>query len=151
MLLKNIFGDFPPNSIVTGFRFLDAYCIINCPVVVSPVKATLSTRGLDARGFPASGPKPCSTLNTPGGNKWAIFSAKNVAEAGVCSAGFKITQFPAASAPATFQANISNGKFQGIIWATTPRGSLMISERVFSLSSVAEPSSARITDAKYLK
>ncbi len=30
------------------------------------------------------------------------------------------TQFPAAKAGATFQAAMSKGKFQGIIWPTTP-------------------------------
>ena len=44
-------------------------------------------------------------------------------EAGVCSAGFSTTQLPAASAGAIFQDAISSGKFQGMIWPTTPSGS----------------------------
>ena len=43
--------------------------------------------------------------------------------AGVCSAGFITTVQPAAMAGASFQVAISSGKFQGIIWPTTPSGS----------------------------
>ena len=38
-------------------------------------------------------------------------------ETGVCSAGLSTTQFPAASAGASFQVAISRGKFHGMIWA----------------------------------
>ena len=43
---------------------------------------------------------------------------------GVCSAGFNTTQLPAASAGASFHAAIRMGKFHGMIWPTTPSGSL---------------------------
>jgi hypothetical protein len=39
---------------------------------------------------------------------------------GVNSAGFSTTVLPAAIAGAIFQASISSGKFQGMIWPTTP-------------------------------
>jgi hypothetical protein len=44
---------------------------------------------------------------------------------GVCSAGMSTTQLPAASAGASFQAAMQDGKFHGMIWPTTPaaRGS----------------------------
>ena len=42
---------------------------------------------------------------------------------GVDSAGFSTTQLPAPMAGASFQAAIRIGKFQGMIWPTTPRGS----------------------------
>jgi hypothetical protein len=45
------------------------------------------------------------------------------AESGVCSAGLSMIVQPAASAGAIFQAAIISGKFQGIIWPTTPTGS----------------------------
>ena len=45
---------------------------------------------------------------------------------GVCSAGFITTVFPVASAGASFQASISMGKFQGMIWPTTPTGSCRV-------------------------
>ena len=41
------------------------------PVVVSPVKATLATRLLEASGLPASRPKPSTTLTTPFGQQIA--------------------------------------------------------------------------------
>ena len=44
------------------------------------------------------------------------------AVSGVVSAGFSTTVFPHASAGATFQASISSGKFQGMIWPATPSG-----------------------------
>ena len=42
---------------------------------------------------------------------------------GVCSASFMTTVQPVASAGPSFQAAIRSGKFQGMIWATTPTGS----------------------------
>src|SRR5699024_1050558 len=121
--LKKIFGDFPPNSNVTGIIFSDAYCIINLPVVVSPVNAILEILLLDANGFPASTPKPFTTFNTPAGNKSPMISSNIKMEAGVCSAGFNTIQFPAANAGAIFHVAIKIGKFQGIICPTTPNGS----------------------------
>ena len=97
--------------------------MISRPVVVSPVKATLATRGLLASGLPASTPKPCTTLTTPLGRMSAISSMSAMIDTGVCSAGLSTTQFPAASAGASFQVAISSGKFQGMICATTPSGS----------------------------
>ena len=44
-------------------------------------------------------------------------------ERGVCSAGLRTTVQPVAKAGPSFQAAISNGKFQGIICPTTPIGS----------------------------
>ena len=118
-----MFGDLPPSSSVTGMRFWLAYCMIRRPVVVSPVKAILAMRVLEASGLPASRPKPLTMLSTPGGSRSAISSAQTRIEAGVCSAGFSTTQLPAASAGASFHAAIRIGKFQGMIWPTTPSGS----------------------------
>ena len=39
------------------------------------------------------------------------------------AAGFKTIVQPVASAGASFQLAISSGKFQGMIWPTTPSGS----------------------------
>ena len=71
---KKMFGDLPPSSSVTGMMFSDAYCMIRRPVVVSPVKAILAMRGLEASGLPASTPKPLTTLSTPGGSRSPISS-----------------------------------------------------------------------------
>ena len=93
------------------------------PVVVSPVKAILAMRLLDASGLPASRPKPLTTFSTPFGKRSPISSMRIMIEAGVCSAGLRTTQLPAASAGESFQTAISSGKFQGMIWPTTPSGS----------------------------
>ena len=120
---KKTLGDLPPSSRVTGIRFWLAYCMISRPVVVSPVKAILAMRELEARGLPASRPKPLTILSTPGGSRSPMSSASTRMLAGVCSAGFSTTQLPAASAGASFQTAIRIGKFQGMIWPTTPSGS----------------------------
>ena len=85
------------------------------PVVVSPVNAILAMRLLDASGLPASRPKPFTTLRTPLGNRSPISSIRTMIEAGVCSAGLRTTQLPAASAGESFQTAIRIGKFQGMI------------------------------------
>jgi len=118
-----MFGDLPPSSTVDGMMFSDAYCRIRRPVEVSPVKAILEMRLLVASGLPASMPKPLTTLMTPGGRRSPIISIRTMIAIGVCSAGFSTMQLPAASAGASFQAAISSGKFQGMIWPTTPSGS----------------------------
>ncbi|MCY1366057.1 hypothetical protein D9M69_529340 [compost metagenome] len=125
MSAKNTLGDLPPSSSVAGIRLLAAACAITRPVVVEPVKAILAMRLLCASGMPASRPKPFTMLSTPGGSRSAISSARIRIEIGVDSAGLSTTQLPAASAGASFQAAIRIGKFQGMIWPTTPSGSWM--------------------------
>ena len=55
------------------------------------------------------------------GTSVAIWPSRN-AVSGVGSAGLRTTVQPAASAGAIFQAAISRGKFQGMIWPQTPIG-----------------------------
>ncbi len=69
-------------------------------------------------------------------------------DTGVCSAGLSTTQLPAASAGASFQMAISSGKFHGMIWPTTPRGSWKWYAIVSLSISEIEPSCARSTPAK---
>jgi hypothetical protein len=65
-------------------------------------------------------------LTTPLGKPASLKSSPNLkADNGVYSAGFKITVQPQAKAGANFQTAINNGKFQGIIKAQTPTGSLL--------------------------
>ena len=97
--------------------------MIDLPTGVEPVKAIFAMRGLDASAAPASMPVPLTMFSTPGGSRSSMNESRNRIEAGVCSAGFSTTQFPAASAGASFQAAIRIGKFQGMIWPTTPSGS----------------------------
>ncbi len=101
-----------------------AYCMICRPVVVSPVKAILAMRGLRASGVPTSEPWPNTTFSTPGGSTSPIRSIRTARLIGVSDAGLITTQLPATSAGASFHAAISSGKFHGMIWPTTPSGSL---------------------------
>jgi hypothetical protein len=63
-------------------------------------------------------------LTTPGGNPaFSNNSAKAKAETEENSEGFQTTVQPAASAGASFQVASNSGEFQGVMAATTPRGS----------------------------
>src|ERR1700737_5503306 len=125
--------------------------MICLPVVVSPVKETLEMRGLAAIACPTDPPGPVTTLSTPGGRTSAVRPARIRSVKGVLDAGLMTVQLPAASAGAIFHAAISNGKFHGIIWPTTPSGSLKW-YAIVSLSIVEfAPSSARWQPGKYRK
>ena len=88
------------------------------------MKAILSTSGCAASAAPAVGPKPGTTLKSPGG---APASAKHFASSsaviGVSSAGFSTTVLPQAIAGAVFQAAMMSGPFHGMMPPTTPSGS----------------------------
>jgi len=94
------------------------------PVRVSPVKVMPLTPGCRVSSSPAEpGPKPCTTLYTPGGTPTLfITSPSSVAVPGVSSEGFTTTVLPHASAGPTFQVISSNGRFQGQTTAMTPSG-----------------------------
>lgn len=62
--------------------------------------------------------------------------------------GLRMIVQPAARAGASFQAAMRKGKFQGMIWPTTPIGSWMTRLSVWSSSVDARPSSLRRTPAK---
>jgi hypothetical protein len=72
-------------------------------------------------------------FTTPGGRpaSWHS-SAKRSAVSDVNSAGLSTTVFPVAIAGAIFQASISSGKFQGMIWPITPTGTRPGSSRSIS-------------------
>ena len=97
--------------------------MISRPVVVSPVKAILRIRLLDASGLPASTPNPFTTLSTPGGSRSPMSSISTRSTPGSARRASARSQLPAASAGASFQIAISSGKFHGMIWPTTPSGS----------------------------
>ncbi len=59
-------------------------------------------------------------------------AATRMAVNGAFSEGLRITELPAASAGAIFQAAISIGKFHGTMAATTPIGSRVIMPRALS-------------------
>ena len=116
-------GLLPPSSSVTRFSARPHLAPISRPTAVEPVKATLSTPGWSTSAAPVS-PSPVSTLTVPSGKPASSASSpRRSAVSGVCSAGFRISGQPAASAGETFHTAISSGKFQGTIWAQTPTGS----------------------------
>ena len=120
---RMMFGLLPPSSSVTRLSALPHLAPISRPTTVEPVKATLSTPGLSTSAAPVS-PSPVSTLTVPGGNPASRQSSpRRSAVSGVCSAGFRISEHPAASAGEIFHTAISSGKFQGTICAHTPTGS----------------------------
>ena len=116
-------GLLPPSSRVTRFSERPHFSPISRPTTVEPVKATLSTPGLSTSAAPVV-PSPVRTLSVPSGKPASSASSpRRSAVSGVCSAGFRTIEQPAARAGATFQIAISSGKFQGTIWAQTPTGS----------------------------
>ena len=72
MSSKKMFGDLPPSSTVDGMMFSAAHFMMCEPTGVEPVKAILAMRLLVASASPASRPKPCTTLSTPGGSRSPI-------------------------------------------------------------------------------
>lgn len=121
-----IFGDFPPNSKVIFFNYpWHELEMIFLPTSVDPVKATLSICLCLTKCAPTS-PNPVKMFITPGGKPASLMrDPMKRAERGVCSAGFKMPTQPVARRGPHFQAIMSNGKFQGIIWAQTPTGSYL--------------------------
>jgi hypothetical protein len=65
---KMSIGAFPPSSVKTPARFAPAAAPTCLPVAVPPVKSTFLTWGCEQRACPVWGPKPGTTLKTPGGN-----------------------------------------------------------------------------------
>lgn len=62
-------------------------------------------------------------LKTPGGKMPSARRANSSRVRPASFEGFSTVQSPAARTGASFQAPIRKGKFQGMIWPTTPRGS----------------------------
>ena len=105
------------------------------PVLVEPVKATLSTPGWRTSARPTAGPLPVMTLKTPSGMPAsATSSASSSAVTGVWSLGLTTMVQPAASAGASFQVSSSSGEFHGTIAATTPTGTRCVKATKFGLS-----------------
>src|SRR6185437_7706130 len=97
-----------------------------------PVKVNASMSGDEAIADPSFDPCPITRFKTPGGRPARCTMSTSVhGDAGASSAGLNTTQFPNASAGAIFQAGIASGKFHGVIAATTPTGSRVISISTF--------------------
>ena len=122
-----MFGDLPPSSSETRLRLPVAARTMCLPTSVEPVNAILSTPSCAASAAPAVSPNPGTTLTTPAGRPASSMSSPSrSADSGVCSAGLSTTVQPVASAGPSFHAAISSGKFHGMIWPTTPTGSLLV-------------------------
>ena len=65
---KTMFGDLPPSSRLTFFRFPAAAWTISLPTSVEPVKATLLTAMCAASAAPAVSPKPGHDVHHAVGN-----------------------------------------------------------------------------------
>ena len=114
----------PPSSKDTSFTPSATAFMMAAPVRDSPVKVTASMPGWVVSASPAEpGPKPCTTLNTPGGTpaSWKA-SAISTADEGVSSDGLQMMVLPQISAGAAFQVSERMGRFQGEMLATTPSG-----------------------------
>ena len=71
-----------------------------------------------------------TTLSTPGGSPASSPSFITAsAVSGVCSAGLSTIVQPAPSAGEALRVGIAAGKFQGVIPAVTPTGSLVTTMR----------------------
>ena len=101
-----------------------AWPAIAAPTPLEPVKLTRSTPGWVERRAAPSGPCSTTTFTTPGGRP-ASSAASPIASAssGVCGLGRSTTVHPAISAGTSFHTLVVNGKFDGVIAATTPTGS----------------------------
>src|SRR5690625_291126 len=95
------------------------------PISVDPVKLSFRTIGLLVISPPICVADPVITENTPAGTPASSArTASAKAEYGVWLAGLTTIGQPAASAAAALRVIIALGKFQGVIAAHTPTGSL---------------------------
>ena len=124
-------GALPPSS-SDSFFTVRAHCAIRIfPVSVDPVNDSFRTSGLDVSSPPTSDALPVMTLKTPFGTPArSASSASASAENGVCEAGFNTTVHPTATAGPAFRVIMASGKFQGVMQATTPIGSLITTMRL---------------------
>ena len=125
---KTTFGLLPPSSRLIFFTFDAASRMISCPVIVSPVNATLPMPSCAAIDAPTVPPGPVTTLRTPGGMPASRASSPSrIAVNGDALAGLSTTVLPAASAGPSFHEAMYIGKFHGTIAPITPIGSRSVS------------------------
>jgi hypothetical protein len=141
---RTIETDFPPSS--RNIRFMvSAPCrISSLPTAVEPVNEIMSTRG-SVPSIPATSLDGVgTTFTTPGGMSVcsAISRPSRVAFHGVFGSGLSTTVLPVASAGPSLLRMTSIGKFDGVIAATTPTGSLT-TVRTFRSPNSPPPSSVR--------
>ena len=121
---KTMKGALPPNSIDTFFMVSAALRTKVLPTPVEPVNEILRTSLLAIITSLIASVSPETAFNTPSGTPAFCASASNAkAHSGVSLAGLIKPVQPAASAGPNLRVNIANGKFHGVIAATTPTGS----------------------------
>src|SRR6266478_9426585 len=124
---QTINGAFPPSSKISFGRWFEARSIIVRPASVLPVIVTNPVILFVTSLSPTSDPLPVTTFTTPFGKPASSISLTiSIVLRGVLLDGFVTTVFPVISAGASFLATVAEGKFQGVIDATTPIGSLRI-------------------------
>src|SRR5882724_5309670 len=124
-------GALPPSSIEVFFTVFEHCSRRILPTAVEPVKVILRTMGLDVISPPMADEPPVTTLKTPLGiPARSPSSAIASAEYGVMVAGLSTMVQPAASAGPDLRVIMAFGKFQGVIAAQTPIGSLMTTMRL---------------------
>src|SRR6478752_8431141 len=128
---NTINGALPPSSSDT-FLTVPAHCSIsNLPISVEPVKVSLRTIGFEVISPPISFDPPVTQEKTPFGTPArSANSHRAKAENGVAVAGFSTIVQPAANAGPALRVIIAAGKFQGVIAAHTPIGSLSTTIRL---------------------
>ncbi len=137
---NTIAADLPPSSSETRVMLSAIRRRMPAPVLESPVKEILSTRGSPTRASPTVAPGPARTDTAAAGtpastSSWPSFSAVS----GVSDAGLSTTGLPAASAGASFQVAMSIGKFHGTISPHTPTGTRITTPSPTSGVGTTEP------------
>src|ERR1700751_6314161 len=128
---KTMNGALPPSSIEVFLTVAAHCCISNLPTSVEPVKVSLRTVGFEVSSPPISFDGPVTQENTPFGTPArSANSHKAKAENGVAVAGFNTIVQPAGKAGRALRVIIAAGKFQGVIAAVTPIGSLVTTMRL---------------------
>ena len=121
---KMMLADLPPSSSATGLRLRPAAAAMARPVVVPPVKPTMSMPGWETSALPVTAPRPFTRFTTPGGRpaSWKISTMRRM-DSGVYSEGLSTQVLPQAMQVATRMEASASGAFQGAMQPATPLGS----------------------------
>ena len=119
-----ITGALPPKSIVIFFN--PAVFVIASPVVIPPVKETIRILLADTNSLPTLASPTTTEIICLFNPARAKASTSLIADSGVSSEGFKIIEFPAATAGPNLCATRLRGSLNGVIANIIPRGSTCV-------------------------
>ena len=120
-------ADLPPSSSCSFLMFTVDASMMRRPVSVDPVKAMRSTSGCAASAWPASLPRPVTTLMTPAGTPASCrISATRSTDREASSDGFSTAVHPLASTAPMIQNWLLSGPFHGMIPPMTPTGAFNV-------------------------